>query len=114
MERYMKVALITGGTGGIGRSLVKAFCEAGYAVAFTYKSNTTVAEELYTAYGALESAERYAVSKTKDEEAAHYYKDHVNPRMDALRSIVDTMETLTARDKWPMPTYGDIVFKINN
>lgn len=53
MERYMKVALITGGTGGIGRSLVKAFCEAGYAVAFTYKSNTTVAEELHTAYGAL-------------------------------------------------------------
>ena len=70
--------------------------------------------DCYSAYSALESAERCAVSKTKDEEAAHYYKDHVNPKMDALRAIVDNMETLTARDKWPMPTYGDIVFKINN
>ena len=49
----MKVALITGGTGGIGRSLVKAFCEAGYAVAFTYKSNTATAEELRATYAAL-------------------------------------------------------------
>ena len=49
----MKVALITGGTGGIGRSLVKAFCEAGYSVAFTYKSNTATAGELQATYGAL-------------------------------------------------------------
>ena len=70
--------------------------------------------DCYSAYSALESAERCAVSKTKDEEAAHYYKDHVNPKMDALRAIVDNMETLTARDKWPMPTYGDIVFKIKS
>ena len=53
MERSMKVALITGGTGGIGRSLVKAFCEAGYSVAFTYKSNTATAGELQATYGAL-------------------------------------------------------------
>ncbi|MBR5242347.1 MAG: glutamine synthetase III [Clostridia bacterium] len=70
--------------------------------------------DCYSAYSALESAERCAVSKTKDEEAAHYYKNHVNPKMDALRAVVDAMEVLTARDKWPMPTYGDIVFKINN
>ena len=70
--------------------------------------------DCYSAYSALESAERCAVSKTKDEEAAHYYKNHVNPKMDALRAIVDNMETLTARDKWPMPTYGDIVFKIKS
>ena len=70
--------------------------------------------DCYSAYSALESAERYAVSRTKEDEAAHYYKDHVNPKMDALRAVVDAMEVLTARDKWPMPTYGDMVFKINN
>ena len=70
--------------------------------------------DCYSAYSALESAEKCAVTKAKDEAAAFYYKDHVNPKMDALRAIVDNMETLTARDKWPMPTYGDIVFKINN
>ena len=68
--------------------------------------------DCYSAYGALESAEKCAVTKAKDEAAAFYYKDYVNPKMDALRAIVDNMETLTARDKWPMPTYGDIVFKI--
>lgn len=49
----MKTVLITGGTGGIGRALVRAFSEAGYAVAFTYKSNTAVAEELSRDFRAL-------------------------------------------------------------
>ena len=31
-----------------------------------------------------------------------------------LRRAVDAMEVLTAREHWPMPTYGDITFKINN
>ncbi|MBQ2793604.1 MAG: 3-oxoacyl-ACP reductase FabG [Clostridia bacterium] len=48
----MKTALITGGTGGIGRALVRAFTEAGYSVAFTYKSNTEAAEELKATLGA--------------------------------------------------------------
>lgn len=42
----MKVALITGGTGGIGQALVRSFASAGYAVAFTYKSNTDAASAL--------------------------------------------------------------------
>jgi len=32
--------------------------------------------------------------------------------MDALRRAVDSMEVLTAREFWPVPTYGDILFKI--
>ena len=49
----MKVALITGGTGGIGEALVRAFSKAGYSVAFTYKSNIAKADELATTLGAL-------------------------------------------------------------
>ncbi len=48
----MRVALITGGTGGIGKALVRAFSEAGYSVAFTYKTNTEAAGELKNALGA--------------------------------------------------------------
>ncbi len=48
----MKTVLITGGTGGIGRALVRAFSEAGYAVAFTYKSNAEAAAELKAVYRA--------------------------------------------------------------
>ncbi|MBO5906685.1 MAG: glutamine synthetase III [Clostridia bacterium] len=66
----------------------------------------------YDAYGALERAERSAISKPSDEEAAFFYKNTVIPKMDNLRRVVDEMETLTSREAWPMPTYGDIIFKI--
>ena len=65
----------------------------------------------YDAYGALDKAERTAISK-KDEDAAFYYKNTVEAKMLALRKIVDEVETLTARDAWPMPTYGDITFRL--
>jgi glutamine synthetase type III len=29
-----------------------------------------------------------------------------------LRRLVDAMEILTSREYWPMPTYGDITFRI--
>ena len=72
----------------------------------------TLLSKTYTAYEALERAEKTAVSKKCDEEAAFYYKDTVEARMQSLRKLVDEMEVLTAREAWPMPTYGDITFKI--
>ena len=66
----------------------------------------------YDAYSALERVEKTAISKSSDEEAAFYYKDSVIPKMDALRRLVDSMEILCSREAWPMPTYGDIIFKI--
>ena len=65
----------------------------------------------YDAYGELERVENTAVKKP-DEEAAFYYKNTVIPRMDALRKLVDAMEVLTSREYWPMPTYGDITFRV--
>ncbi len=66
----------------------------------------------YEAYTALERVEKLAVAKTSDEEAAFYYQSSVIPKMDALRRVVDEMETLTDREYWPMPTYGDITFRV--
>ncbi len=65
----------------------------------------------YTAYNELERVENLAVKKA-DEEAAFYYKKNVVPKMEALRRAVDAMEILTAREFWPVPTYGDILFRV--
>lgn len=52
-----QVALVTGGTGGIGRACVRAFAEAGAKTVFTYNTNDQAAEELvnelrkYSVYG---------------------------------------------------------------
>ncbi len=42
----MKVALVTGGSRGIGRAIVEGFHNAGYRVAFTYSSNEAAANTL--------------------------------------------------------------------
>ena len=42
----MKTVLITGGSRGIGRSMVKKFAENGYSVAFTYKNSENEAKIL--------------------------------------------------------------------
>jgi glutamine synthetase len=59
-----------------------------------------------------DKAEKKAVTKKCDEEAAFFYKDTVEQKMQNLRKVVDEMETLTAREVWPMPTYGDITFRV--
>jgi len=66
----------------------------------------------YEAYNALMRVENTAISKKTDEEAAFYYKNSVIPKMDALRKCVDSMEVLCSREHWPVPTYGDITFRI--
>ena len=73
---------------------------------------STLLSKVYSAYTELETAENNAVKKANDEDASFYYKNTVNPRMDKLRRVVDACEVLTAREAWPMPTYGDIMFGV--
>ena len=49
----MKTVLITGGSRGIGREIVRLFAEKGYNVAFTYRSSVDEAEALASEVGAL-------------------------------------------------------------
>ena len=49
----MKTVLVTGGSRGIGKECVKMFSDAGYRVAFTYKSSEQAAAQLASECGAL-------------------------------------------------------------
>ena len=73
---------------------------------------STLLSRTYEAYSALDRVEKNALTKSSDREAAFYYKTSVIPKMEALRRCVDSMEVLCAREAWPMPTYGDITFRI--
>jgi glutamine synthetase len=73
---------------------------------------STLLSKTYDAYNLLDKAEKCAMGKRCDEEASIYYKDVVEQRMSSLRRVVDEMEILTSRDYWPMPTYGDIMFRV--
>jgi len=52
------------------------------------------------------------MAKKNDEEAAFYYKNSVEGKMQNLRRAVDAMEVLCSREVWPMPTYGDLTFPL--
>ena len=43
---------------------------------------------------------------------AEFYRDAVLAEMNELRVTVDELETLTAADYWPYPTYGEILFSV--
>ncbi len=72
---------------------------------------STLLNKTYDAYEALDKAERTAIPK-RDVDAAFYYKNVVEAKMNTLRKYVDEMETLTSREAWPMPTYADITFRV--
>ena len=38
-------------------------------------------------------------------------KDSIIPGMNDLRSVIDSLELLVDRDYWPMPSYGDMLFR---
>ena len=67
------------------------------------------------AYGAvqrLRDAETTAASIENTRERAECYCDRVIPVMVELRAAIDEMETLTSSQAWPVPTYGDMMFRV--
>ncbi len=43
---------------------------------------------------------------------AEHYRDEVIPAMNALRAAADGLEVLVAKDLWPLPSYGDMLFSV--
>ena len=68
-------------------------------------------EEAYHAVEALRAADANARAAGDQVAVARAFRDGVVPAMEALRRPVDEMETLVASEDWPLPTYGEMMFK---
>ncbi|MBQ6274667.1 MAG: glutamine synthetase III [Oscillospiraceae bacterium] len=45
---------------------------------------------------------------------AFFFRDQVLSLMEELRKDLDELERLTASDFWPLPTYGELLFSVND
>ncbi len=61
----------------------------------------------------LRLALKTAHEKGENIEGAKCYHDDVLSAMDALRATCDEMELNTAKEYWPLPSYGDLLFSIH-
>ena len=68
--------------------------------------------EAYGQLKALDAAVKGARSIHEPQALTEYYRDSVIPLMNALRRSVDSMEPLTASDRWPCPDYGQLLFGV--
>ena len=66
----------------------------------------------YEVLGKLKKLEAEAAGIACERERALSYSEKVIPAMEELRRYVDEMETLTSSEHWPLPTYGDMMFKV--
>ena len=69
-------------------------------------------ETAYAKVKELKDAETEAAETTDVKARAKCYCQRVLPLMEQLRVAVDEMETLTASCHWPVPTYGDMMFRV--
>ena len=60
----------------------------------------------------LEKVTEEASSREEGKEQAAYFRGHVVPAMEALRTPVDKLEMIVDKEIWPMPSYGDLIFEV--
>ncbi len=65
-----------------------------------------------TAVKKLESLTSEAAAITEVCDMAKAYREKVFPAMAELRAPIDALEVLVAKDLWPVPTYGDLLFEV--
>ena len=90
-------------------ALPGASCKVEEALA---ASLSALNEELLDRTMALKSAVETVSPTASQEDMMHYYHDTVFRQMNELRTVIDKLETLTASEYWPYPTYYDLLFSV--
>jgi glutamine synthetase len=70
-----------------------------------------LADQLVDAIGALEHAQHDAHEAGSVHDEAKAFATTVIPAQEALRSVVDELESVVADDLWPMPKYRELLFQ---
>ena len=78
----------------------------------TIKSISELASKMCKDVKALEDEVALAKKTSGVLESAMYYKTYVIPKMETVRESGDKLEVITAKEYWPFPTYGEILFSV--
>ena len=78
----------------------------------TLEKISTLTAEAFAQVKQLETALTQAIQTQTMTTLALYYKDVVLPLMTKLRVSIDKLEGIVSTDAWPIPTYGDLLFRI--
>jgi glutamine synthetase len=72
---------------------------------------SALADQLVDAIGALEHAQHEAHEAGSVQSEAKAFATTVIPAQEALRVVVDELETVVADDLWPLPKYRELLFQ---
>lgn len=91
----------------------KQLCNAACASETAIVSRlSALADEIFISTAKLKE-DREEAAKTADPfTAARKYRDVVFADMQKLRAAVDEAEKITAQEYWPVPNYGDLIFRV--
>ena len=71
-----------------------------------------LSSDLYAEKEKLQKAVGTAQALEDFEKCAVYYKDEVLSAMESVRTVVDSIEVLMAKEFLPYPTYGELLYYI--
>ena len=93
---------------------VCAECDSSYESEMLKKVSALTAS-IYQKTSALEKdvLDAKAVTEAGDSsKTAFFYREHVFASMNELRAAADELETITPKELWPFPSYGDLLFSV--
>ncbi len=121
-ERYVKVSNIEANCAlDIAKTMIVpaavqylgqlAAAGAGKGIAHVSDGISSRVDTLVEAIHALEHAQHEAHETDSVQAEARVFVDSVIPAQNALREVVDDLETLVADDLWPLPKYRELLFQ---
>ena len=85
--------------------------EAGYETKVATKLSS-LNTEAFEITERLENEVHSANLEKNVEKNARLHEERVLSTMNALRMVVDEMETMTSKEYWPMPNYSELLFRV--